>query len=216
MTDEERNAVRQDLAIARNSLNEMETRAANIGKRVLTAAGADSGSVRFVIGGRYSGVLAYADDKRNVFITPEMMRFVQSDDELAAVLSHEVAHILRGHHGRRKVQMVFSGAAGAVAGAAIDSLGGTPVTGPTAGDMAGAAVRSTLLAPFSKEAENEADTLAVAYLRKAGYDPRAIVAVFRRMAVELSDLKAASFISTHPGTPERMARLAGLVENQGA
>lgn len=134
-----------------------------------------------------------------------------TDDELAAVLGHEIAHALR-EHGREKASQaagvnlaaVLGGAIGAYYG--IDADVGQSVIG-AAGDLA-------FMRPNSRGMEQEADRIGVELAARAGYDPRAAILLWEKM-MRVSDGQPPQWLSTHPSHQSRIADLrqyADLVE----
>jgi len=122
-----------------------------------------------------------------------------SDDEIAAVMGHEIAHALREHGRERASQAMAQGIAlsilGAVAGV---SRGGM--------DLTQKIVDVTLTLPNSREHETEADRIGVELAARAGYDPRAAVHVWEKMS-KLADGAPPEILSTHPAPATRIADL---------
>ena len=210
VTEAERQAVYADLKNNRKDLHQKEKHLREVGRKLLAQAPEKvRKEVKFKIGGIFSGVNAYSDGKSRIFVSPEMMRFVQNDNELAFVLSHELGHILKGHHAKTSVGHIFSAAAGAVVGAYADKYSkGT-------GQLAAPAVDAVAWSPFSKEMEMEADEAALSYMKKAGYDLSAGTAVLKRFAVEIPATQKSSITSTHPASPERLTHLQMLIGRGG-
>ncbi|HEU4780542.1 MAG TPA: M48 family metallopeptidase [Steroidobacteraceae bacterium] len=120
-----------------------------------------------------------------------------SDAELATVLAHEVAHALR-EHTRERVsrayaqQLVLSGAA-AVAG-----------VGEGTASIANMVAEVTFQLPFGRDQESEADQIGLELMARAGYDPRAAVTLWNKMASASSGGGQPKFLSTHPAAKERI------------
>jgi predicted Zn-dependent protease len=126
-------------------------------------------------------------------------RLQVTDDELAAVMGHEIAHALR-EHGRERVsqaqaQGMIIGVLGAVAGV---SQGGM--------NMTQLLVDLTLNKPNSREHEVEADRIGVELAARAGFDPRAAISLWEKMA-KLGGGQPPEFLSTHPSPSNRIADL---------
>ncbi len=127
-----------------------------------------------------------------------------TDDELAAVIGHEIAHALR-EHGREKAgQSMGIGIAAAIGGAIIGSRYGVdPSLGQsvldTAGDLA-------FMRPNSRAMEQEADRIGVELSARAGYDPHAAVTLWEKMR-RVSDVEPPQWLSTHPSHDARIADL---------
>ena len=127
-----------------------------------------------------------------------------TDDELAAVIGHEIAHALR-EHGREKAgQAMGIGVAAAIGGAIIGSRYGIdPSLGQsvldTAGDLA-------FMRPNSREMEQEADRIGVELAARAGYEPHAAITLWEKMR-RVSDGESPQWLSTHPSHATRIADL---------
>lgn len=127
-----------------------------------------------------------------------------TDDELAAVIGHEIAHALR-EHGREKAgQAMGVGVAAAIGGAIIGSVYGVdPSLGQsvldTAGDLA-------FMRPNSREMEQEADRIGVELAARAGYDPHAAISLWEKMR-RVSDGEPPQWLSTHPSHGTRITDL---------
>ena len=119
-----------------------------------------------------------------------------TDDELAAVMGHEIAHALREHaRERASEQMVASGIISV--GSALFGLGDLGQTG------AEYAYMGLLGLPNSRQHETEADRIGVELAARAGYDPRAAISLWRKMG-QVSGAEPIKFLSTHPSTTDRL------------
>lgn len=126
-----------------------------------------------------------------------------TDDELAAVMGHEIAHALR-EHGREKAgQATGIGIAAAIGGAVgayygIDANVGQSVLGAV-GDLA-------FMRPNSRGMEQEADRIGVELAARAGYDPQAAITLWEKMG-RVSGGQPPQWLSTHPSHQSRIADL---------
>ena len=127
-----------------------------------------------------------------------------SDDELAAVMGHEIAHALR-EHGREKAgQAAGVGFAATVGGALVGSYFGIdPDIGQGVLGMAG---ELAFMRPNSRGMEQEADRIGVELAARAGYDPHAAISLWEKMA-QSSGSGTPQWLSTHPSHESRMADL---------
>jgi len=137
-----------------------------------------------------------------------------SDDELAAVMGHEMAHALREHARERASQAAVQGVGLGVLGAVTGRSG--------VADLSGLVLDLTLNLPNSREHETEADRIGVELAARAGYDPRAAVSVWEKMS-RRSGGQPPEFLSTHPSHAHRIddlreyaARVMPLYERSGA
>ena len=127
-----------------------------------------------------------------------------TDDEIAHVMGHEIGHALANHTQERMSIAMTSQVATQVAAIAISSRenAGLALTG---------AQMAALLAvqlPNSRESETEADQIGIELAARAGYDPKAAVTLWEKMA-KLGG-KQPEFLSTHPSPENRAARLKAL------
>lgn len=127
-----------------------------------------------------------------------------SEDELAAVIGHEIAHALREHGRERASQGMMADLGLTVLGAA---------TGMSRGqmDLAGAVTNLTILMPNSRRHETEADRIGVELAARAGYDPRAAVSLWQKMQ-RVSGGQPPQWLSTHPSHTARIADLERYAE----
>jgi predicted Zn-dependent protease len=122
-----------------------------------------------------------------------------TDDELAQVMGHEISHALLDHT-RERMSVARSTSLGVQALGIVTGVGGG--LGGQAMDMA-AQVAITL--PNSREGESEADAVGTQLAARAGYDPKAAVTLWEKMA-KLGK-GPAEFLSTHPSSEHRAAKL---------
>jgi predicted Zn-dependent protease len=126
-----------------------------------------------------------------------------TDDELAQVLGHEIAHAL-AKHSAEKMSVSMASSIGVMAvGVAADSKGLA---------LTGAALAAALAVqkPNSRSAETEADRIGIELAAKAGYDPRAAVTLWQKMA-KVGGKGPPEFLSTHPAPENREKTLESLV-----
>lgn len=128
-----------------------------------------------------------------------------TDDELAAVIGHEIAHALR-EHGRERMSQAYVEQFGLQALAAF--------VGGTAGSLVtqGAGMGSKLLfaLPNGREQEREADRMGLELSARAGYNPEAAVTLWQKMSAA-SKGSQPEFLSTHPSSENRIKDLQALV-----
>ena len=142
-------------------------------------------------------VNAFADGK-NITVFLGLLRFLQTDEELALVLGHELAHNVMGHITKQKANTL----AGAIIGAVLSSLSGVDVTNTFA--QAGRLL-------FSQEFEIEADYVGCYYAARAGYDVSMAGNIWRRMAIshpQIIGMKG----GTHPSSAKRFVLIEKTVQ----
>jgi len=125
-----------------------------------------------------------------------------TDDELAQVMGHEIAHALANHTAERMSTAMAANAGIIAAGLLSDK----PVQAMA---MAAAAATVAIKLPNSRTAENEADQIGVELAARAGYDPRSAVTLWQKMA-KVGGSAPPEWLSTHPSDATRQDRLRAL------
>ena len=122
-----------------------------------------------------------------------------TDDEIAAVMGHEIAHALREHSREQASQQAAQQLGISVIGA-LAGLSGTAL------NVSQLALDVTFNLPHSRTDETEADRIGVELAARAGYDPRAAVSLWEKMQ-KLGGGQPPQFLSTHPSHETRIADL---------
>lgn len=141
-----------------------------------------------------------AADGRTIYLNRGMLRFVRTDEELALVLGHELAH-----NAMRHIEAMQTNAmVGAVGGAMLDILAaaGGINTGGAFSDAGGDIGRMM----FSQAFESEADYVGLYFTARAGFDTTDVENFWRRMAAE--NPRGIRFAYRHPNSAERYLGLA--------
>lgn len=140
---------------------------------------------------------------RIAFYTGILSKLKMTDDEVAAVMGHEVAHALREHGREQMVKSTGTAVAARLTGAVLSSWLGVD---PRLTDQAAQAGAQLLALRYSRDDEREADLVGLDVAARAGFDPRAGVAVWQKMGAINTRTPIALF-STHPGGPERIRQI---------
>ncbi|HXX12807.1 MAG TPA: M48 family metallopeptidase [Burkholderiales bacterium] len=130
-----------------------------------------------------------------------------TDDEIAQVMGHEIAHALAKHTAERMSVAVAQQAGLSVAGALL----GGGATGQAA--LQGAAIATTVgvQLPNSRTQEAEADRIGIELAAKAGYDPHAAPKLWQKMLDVTGTRGQSDWLSTHPASEKRLQSLAALI-----
>lgn len=141
-----------------------------------------------------------AADGRTIYLNRGMLRFAQSDEELALILGHELAHNAMRHIEKAQTNAMM----GTIGGALLDiaAAAGGVNTGGAFADAGGDLGRMM----FSQEFESEADYVGLYFSARAGYDINNVEQFWRRMAAE--NPRSIRFAYTHPNTAERFLGIA--------
>lgn len=126
-------------------------------------------------------------------------RIKPTDDELAAVIGHEMAHALR-EHSREQVSQQMVTNMGLSVLSAVTGVGATA-------DLGGALTNVMFTLPNSRTHETEADRIGVELAARAGYDPRAAVTLWQKMGALGGSSAPPEILSTHPSAASRIADL---------
>lgn len=130
------------------------------------------------------------------FYTGIIEKLDLNDDEIAAIMGHEIAHALR-EHGRERASHAMVGQVGLTT---ISILTGVEGAGLDAGNMV---MQTTFILPNSRTHETEADRMGVELSALAGYNPYAAVTVWQKMK-KISKNAPPEFLSTHPSNDSRI------------
>ena len=139
---------------------------------------------------------------RMALYTGLIMKVDPTDDELAQVMGHEIAHALANHTAERMSTAMAANAGILAAGILSDNPG-------QAMAMTAAAATVAIKLPNSRTAENEADQIGIELAARAGYDPRAAVTLWQKMG-KVGGSSPPEFLSTHPSDATRQQRLGAL------
>lgn len=131
-----------------------------------------------------------------------------TDDELAAVIGHEIAHALR-EHGRERMSQAYVQQFGLQALGAILSNGTSAVVGNASMQAASLGSQLFFALPNSREQERESDKIGLELAARAGYNPDAAVTLWQKMEAQ-GGAKPPEFLSTHPASTNRIAELRAL------
>lgn len=177
-----------------------------VGSDVLRAAGQDPSAWELVV---------FEGDEANAFALPGgkigvfegMFRHARNEDQLAAVIGHEIGHNQAEHAAER----LSSAAATQTGLQLIDAAlraGNIGYVNEVAA-LLGAGVQYGLILPYGRNQELEADRLGLFNMARAGYDPRAAIELWRNM--QDAGPRQPGFLSTHPAPDARIVALEQLM-----
>jgi predicted Zn-dependent protease len=159
--------------------------------------------------------LIEADSIINAFCLPGgkvgvytgILEIASTDDELSTVMAHEIGHAVARHGAERMSQLLLVQLGGIALEEAMKKE--TKRTIDLAKVAYGAGVNLLYILPYSRTHEREADYMGLMFMAKAGYDPHDAVAFWEKMRDRYAGQEPPEFLSTHPGSDERISNLKG-------
>ncbi|WP_255533554.1 M48 family metallopeptidase [Polynucleobacter sp. es-MAR-4] len=127
-----------------------------------------------------------------------------NDDEIAAIMGHEIAHALREHGRERVSQAVAQNILVNIASALAGPYG-------SAVSAANQVAHYAIVLPNSRENESEADAIGLELAARAGYNPMGAISVWQKMVKATQDKGPPEFLSTHPSGETRIEQLTALM-----
>jgi predicted Zn-dependent protease len=147
---------------------------------------------------------AFALPGNKIGVNSGMLRVARTQDQLAAVIAHEVGHILADHSNERLTQQLA-----VQGGLAIVDLFSDDPTGwkyQALRKALGLGAEVGILLPFSRTHEKEADVVGLDLMARAGFDPRQSIELWKNMAAAAKG-QPVEFLSTHPSHETRYDEL---------
>ncbi len=160
---------------------------------------------------------AFAAPGGLIMVSRGLLRCAQSEDEVAAILAHEIGHVVM-EHGLKAIQNSrLTSALTSTALAAGQTLGSSELQDLTStfGDSIGDITNKLITSGYSRDQESEADHQAVIILGRAGYDEMALVRMLEVMKTKLAP-GGLDFAKTHPDPEERIRDVKGVMTDYKA
>lgn len=157
----------------------------------------------------------FVDPEANAFALPGgkvgvytgIFSVAKNQDQLAAVIGHEIGHVISNHHDERITRQMGAQAGVGLVGSLLGSRYGDGATS-AANQIGGAAAQGLFLLPGSRQQESEADVVGQQLMAKAGFDPRAAVGLWQNM-MGAGGSRPPAWLSTHPDPQARIGELQG-------
>ena len=154
-------------------------------------------------------VNVFEDDAVNAFALPGgkigvytgLLKVANNQNQLAAVIGHEVAHVI-ADHGNARVSAAYATQAGMQLAQAMAGEE-SPMKSQLLG-LLGLGAQVGILLPYGRGQESESDILGIDYMARAGFDPRASVTLWQNMGKASGDKKPPELLSTHPSNQTRI------------
>ncbi len=156
-------------------------------------------------------VNAFAMAGGKVGVFSGLFKIAQTDDEIASVIAHEIAHVTAKHVHEKLSQDMAVNTVGLV-GAIGMGVTGTPGLTALALEQAYGLTTGVGALAFDRKKEKEADYIGLMYMARAGYDPQAAITVLERLESESATEPAPpAILSTHPTHPERIVAIMDAI-----
>jgi hypothetical protein len=149
-----------------------------------------------------------------VFVWTGMLRTARNDGELAAVLAHEMGHVLANHTQptpSEEASEIMANVGGNVASQVMSVQGAYGALSGIAGALAEEAIKALIVNPESQRKEHEADQIGLFLMADAGYDPHNAIGLWTTMGQQGAGGDVPTFFSSHPANDERIAALEQLL-----
>jgi predicted Zn-dependent protease len=195
--------IREEEPRSTNQANREKARAMTA--RILSAVGEDPDAWE---------VEVFAGDQANAWVLPGkrmgiydgMFALAEDDDQLAAVIGHEIGHDQAGHARQRVAREIGTQATLQLVSTALQ-LGDIAYANQIAG-LFGAGAQYGIILPYSREQELEADEIGLTNMARAGYDPEGAIRLWQNMAEQPTP---PTFASTHPAPEGRIRALEAML-----
>lgn len=188
-------------------------RVQRVGQRIAQSVGRDLPNAEWEF-------VVFESDELNAFALPGgkvgvytgILKIAETDAELAAVMGHEIAHVSSRHGAERTSQQLL-----VLGGALLTEVG---MEAKDVSDEKRELIRTVyglgttvgVMLPYSRLHESEADAIGLRFAAGAGYDPRAAISFWRKMAAaSKGGMKPPEFLSTHPSDETRIKNLEQLM-----
>lgn len=181
---------------------------AEVGRKIAAAADKPEYKWEFVVIEDKS-VNAFALPGGKVAFYTGILPITQNEAGIAAVMGHEVAHVLARHGAERMSQQQALSIGGVALMAALGSR--SPAVREGVLQAYGLGAQVGVLLPYSRKHELEADRIGMILMAKAGYDPRQALAFWERMLSQKGGQAPPEFISTHPSDRTRIDEIKRLI-----
>ena len=189
-------------------------RVKRVGERIASSVGREMPDAKWEF-------VLFASDQVNAFALPGgkvgvytgLLKLVSSDDELAVVVGHEIAHVTSRHGAERMTQNQIANLGALVGSAYLNYKGVSAGTQNLLMGAYGLGAQAGVLLPFSRAHEHEADKIGLRFAAQAGYDPRAGASFWKKMSAAKNGQQASileKYLSTHPLDADRIANLEKL------
>jgi len=179
-----------------------------VGKRIAAVSNQNSYDWEFFVIKNDKEANAFCLPGGKVFVYTGLFKYVANDDELAAVMGHEIGHALARHGAERMSRGQLAQMGGQVLGAVMQGRG-NPQTTQAVMQAFGIGTQLGVMLPHSRTQEYEADHIGLVLAAKAGYNPQAALQFWEKFAKD--GRSSPEYLSTHPAPANRISEIRALL-----
>lgn len=170
------------------------------------------------VGGQWQ-VTVFKSKQVNAFALPGgkigiytgLLEVAQGPDQLAAVIGHEIGHVL-AEHSNARLSAKYATTTGLQLLASFLGGGGGAASNQQIMALLGLGAQVGLLLPYTRQQEAEADIIGLKLMAQAGFDPRAAVALWKNMRAAAGGKAPPELLSTHPSSTSRINHLKSYMQ----
>lgn len=182
-----------------------------IGRKVLATMPPQPFDYRFFVI-RQEVYNAFAGPAAHIFVNSGLIEAMETEDELAGILAHEIIHVSARHISQkieRSTTLSLGALAGMVAGIFLGAAGAGAAANAVA--MGGMAATQSASLAYSRQDEMQADELGIAHLTEAGYSGEGLLRVLKKIREKqwFGPTEVPTYLMTHPAVDDRIAYLDG-------
>jgi len=155
-----------------------------------------------------NSVNAFAMPGGKVVIFTGLLPVTQTEEALAVVIGHEIAHVIAQHSSERLSQQIALQYGGAIAGGLLGNSQAMQQLGNT---VFGLGAQFGVMMPYARKQEYEADEIGLIIMAMAGYNPQVAIPFWTRMAESGGGAQVPEFLSTHPTDSKRIANIENIM-----
>ena len=179
-----------------------------VGERIAAVTGQNNYAWEFFVIDKDDEPNAFCLPGGKVFVYSGIFKYVANDDELAAVMGHEIGHALARHGAERMSTGQLTQLTGQILGAVMQGRG-NPQNTAMVMQAFGIGSQLGVMLPHSRTQEYEADNIGLVLMAKAGYNPQAALSFWEKFGK--SGESSPEYLSTHPAPQHRIEQIKALL-----